>query len=249
MKKFAIFGIGGETFGIAIEKVVEILNPRKVFSVPGLPMFLSGVMNVRGTVIPLLDLRNRFGKAPAGKKERIVVVRLGSEKIGCLVDDIKEILSLSEEDISRPPRIFRGFKTEYLTGIGRKGEQIILILNLDNILTSEEKICLRNLLTLWGTVVQDLEKKLEDDDIEVRRRAVEQLREIKASSTIPLLLKALGDMSWRVRKKAGDILFEDYQIEEYLPGMIQLLYIEDNAGAATRRLNPSSDSAGEQHLS
>src|SRR5512135_2887299 len=138
MKKFTIFRISGEIFGIAIERVVEIIKPQRVFSVPGLPDFLSGVMNVRGSVIPLVDLRMRFGSTPSGKKERVVVTRFGEEKIGFLVDEIREILALSPEEISHPPSLFRGFRTEYITGLGRKADTIIILLDIDNLLTSEE---------------------------------------------------------------------------------------------------------------
>jgi purine-binding chemotaxis protein CheW len=143
MAKFTIFNIGDETFGIDILRVLEILRVQKIFSLPGLPDFLTGVMSVRGAVIPVMDLRLRFGMAPAGKKERIVLVRYGDEKLGFLVDEIREILALENEEIRPAPSIFKGFKTEYLTGLGKKGDRIIILLNIDSLLTSEEKIWLQ----------------------------------------------------------------------------------------------------------
>ncbi len=148
MRKFTIFKIGDEIFGIGIERVVEILKVQKIFTIPGLPEFLSGVMSVRGNIVPVIDLRRRFGIKPSGNKERIIIVRYGQEKISFLVDDIKEILSLSPEEIRTPPSIFKGFKTEYLTGLGKHGERIIILLNIDNLLTSEEKIILRESIGL-----------------------------------------------------------------------------------------------------
>jgi len=141
--KFTIFNISDETFGIDISRVLEILRVQKIFTIPGLPEFLSGVMSVRGAVIPVMDLRRRFGMKPAGRKERIILVRYGLEKIGFLVDEIKEILELNPDELRPSPSIFKGFKTEYLTGIGKKDERIILIINIDNLLTSEEKILLQ----------------------------------------------------------------------------------------------------------
>ena len=143
MAKFTIFNISEDVFGIDISRVLEILRVQKIFSIPGLPGFLSGVMSVRGAVIPVIDLRLRFGMKPAGKKERIILVRYGEEKIGFMVDEIKEILMLNPEDIRPSPSLFKGFKTEYLTGLGKKADQIILLLNIDNLLTSEEKIWLK----------------------------------------------------------------------------------------------------------
>lgn len=141
--KFTIFNISEETFGIDIARVLEILRVQKIFTIPGLPDFLSGVMSVRGAVIPVMDLRRRFGMKPAGRKERIILVRYDREKIGFLVDEIKEILSLKPDEIRPSPSIFKGFKTQYLSGIGKKDERIILILNIDTLLTSEEKIWLQ----------------------------------------------------------------------------------------------------------
>jgi len=148
MHKFTIFKIGDDIFGIGIERVVEILKVQKIFTIPGLPEFLSGVMSVRGNIVPVIDLRRRFGIKPSGNKERIIIVRYGQEKISFLVDDIKEILSLSPEEIRTPPSIFKGFKTEYLTGLGKHGERIIILLNIDSLLTSEEKIILRESIGL-----------------------------------------------------------------------------------------------------
>ncbi len=150
MQKFAVFKIGDEVFGITIDRVVEIIKVQKVFTIPGLPGFLAGVMNVRGLVVPLLDLRRRFGAEPAGRKERIIIVRYDKEKIGFLVDEIREILSLAPEEMTRPPSIFKGFKTEYITGLGRKGDSIIILLNIDNLLTSEEKIILKESIGMLG---------------------------------------------------------------------------------------------------
>ena len=148
MQKFTIFKIGDEIFGIGIDRVVEILKIQKIFTIPGLPEFLSGVISVRGNIVPVMDLRRRFGIKPSGNKERIIIVRYGQEKISFLVDDIKEILSLSAEEIRTPPSIFKGFKTEYLTGLGKHDERIIILLNIDNLLTSEEKIILRESIGL-----------------------------------------------------------------------------------------------------
>ncbi len=142
MEKFAVFRIGDEVFGISIHRVVEILNAQKTYSIPDLPEFLSGVINVRGEVIPLLDLRLRFAVHGSSNKSRIITVRCEGEKIGLLVDEIEEIISLAPEEKSLPPAIFKGLKTEYLTGLGKKDGRIIILLNLDRLLTSEEQIIL-----------------------------------------------------------------------------------------------------------
>jgi len=141
--KFAIFKIGQEDFGIEIDKVVEILNTQKVYTLPELPDFLSGVITVRGEVVPLLDLRRRFGIEATEAKELIIIVRYDVEKIGLLVDEIKEIIALNSSEIMAPPTLFKGLKKNYLAGIGKKDDRVFILLNIDYLLTSEEKIMLK----------------------------------------------------------------------------------------------------------
>ncbi|OHE54845.1 MAG: hypothetical protein A2027_02465 [Thermodesulfovibrio sp. RBG_19FT_COMBO_41_18] len=143
MRKFAVFKIGGEDFGVEINRIVEILKTQKIHSLPDLPDFLSGVVTVRGEVIPLLNLKKRFGFESSAEKEHILIIKCDSEKIGLLVDEIKEIIPLATEEITVPPSIFKGLKRRYLTGLGKKGDRIIILLNIDDLLTSEEKIMLK----------------------------------------------------------------------------------------------------------
>jgi purine-binding chemotaxis protein CheW len=98
---------------------------------------------VRGEVVPLLDLRRRFGIAAAEAKELIIIVRYDVEKIGLLVDEIQEIISLTSNEIMAPPTLFKGLKKNYLSGIGKKDDRIFILLNIDYLLTSEEKIILK----------------------------------------------------------------------------------------------------------
>ena len=142
--KFAVFRIGKEDFGIDIGRVVEFLHTQRVYTMPELPDFVSGVITVRGEVVPLLDLRKRFDTQSSQTEELIIVVRHGEEKIGLLVDEIKEILALGPEEITAPPKIFKGLKKTYLTGLGKKNERIIILLNVDDLLSSEEKIMLKD---------------------------------------------------------------------------------------------------------
>ena len=143
MRKFAVFKIGGEDFGVEINRIVEILKTQKIHSLPDLPDFLSGVVTVRGEVIPLLNLKKRFGFESSAEREHILIIKCDSEKIGLLVDEIKEIIPLATEEITVPPSIFKGLKRRYLTGLGKKGDRIIILLNIDDLLTSEEKIMLK----------------------------------------------------------------------------------------------------------
>lgn len=150
MKKFALFNLGIEEFGVEVDKVVEILDTQRVYTIPELPNFLAGVITVRGEVIPLLDLRKRFNVKTSHEPGHIIVVRQENEKIGLLVDEIKEIISLGKAEIIAPPTIFKGLKKKYLTGLGKKDDKIILLLHIDDLLTSEEKIQLMESEEIFG---------------------------------------------------------------------------------------------------
>jgi purine-binding chemotaxis protein CheW len=142
-QKYAVFKIGEENFGIEINRVVEILSTQKVHSIPDLPDFLSGVITVRGQIIPLLDLRKRFGVLQSSGKELIIVIRYDNEKLGVLVDQVKEIATFKRDEVLNPPAIFKGLKRKYLAGLGKKGDKVVIILNVDDLLTSEERIMLK----------------------------------------------------------------------------------------------------------
>jgi purine-binding chemotaxis protein CheW len=150
LKKFAVFIIGEEYFGIEIARVIEILNTQKIHSIPEMPDFLSGVITVRGEIIPIIDLRQRLCLQSTSEKELIIVIKYDNEKVGILVDTVKEIISLTHDEIISPPSIFRGLKRKYLSGLGKKEDRIIIILNLDDLLTSEEKIMLKEAEEILG---------------------------------------------------------------------------------------------------
>ena len=97
-----------------------------------------------------MDLRRRLGIEPAPAKERIIIIRYGNEKVGLLVDGVREIISFESGEIIPPPSIFKGMKTEYLTGIGKKKDRIIILLNLDTLLSSEEKIQIEEATKIIG---------------------------------------------------------------------------------------------------
>jgi len=139
MSQYAVFTVGSETFGVDILRVVEILNPLRIFTIPDMPPFLSGVINLRGMVIPIIDLRERFGMESRPVRERIIIVRVEGQKVGLHVDSVVDIMDFDSGEITPPPPIFRGFKPEYLVGLARKDEKVIILLNTDAVLTAREK--------------------------------------------------------------------------------------------------------------
>jgi len=144
MRSYIIFRLGPEEFGVDIENVVEIFKPQKVYEVPEMQDYVPGVISIRGSVIPLIDLRKRFGLKPSPKKERTVLVRTSAETLGLIVDEIKEIIAFEAEEISKPPTIFKGLASDYMVGLGKKEDEdgVMILLNLDNILSGEERMLL-----------------------------------------------------------------------------------------------------------
>lgn len=142
MGKFVVFTISDGEFGLELERVFEIIKPQKITPLFNVPSFISGVINLRDTIIPVMDLRRRLNTEPSHQKERIIIVRLHGEKIGLLVDSVKEIVNIEKSAVTSPPPVLKGFKTEYLNGIGKIGERLIIILNLNILLTPEEVMLL-----------------------------------------------------------------------------------------------------------
>jgi len=142
LSKYLVFSISGEECGIELSKVSEIIRPQKTTPFPGVPKYINGIINLRGAVMPLMDIRKRLGVKAFPKKERVIIVSIHNEKIGLLVDSVNEITNIDDNNIASPPAIFRGIKPEYLKGIGKIPERLIILLNLDNLLTTEEIILL-----------------------------------------------------------------------------------------------------------
>jgi purine-binding chemotaxis protein CheW len=153
MQSFLVFRLGPEEFGVDIKNVVEIFGSQKIYEVPEMDDYISGVISVRGEVVPLLDMRKRFSLKPSPKKERTVLVRTGAETVGLTVDEVKEILEFEPNEISKPPTIFKGLASEYLVGLGKKEGRVVILLSLEDVLTMEEKLKLDAL----SQAVQDIE--------------------------------------------------------------------------------------------
>jgi len=157
LNKFTVFTVAGEEFGIKLDRVVEIIKPKKATSLLRVPAFIDGVINLRGTIIPVMDMRKRFNVKPSSSKERIIITKLRGEKIGLIVDTVKEIVSIDKKQIAPTPSIFKGLRPEYLNGIGKVADRLIVILNLDSLLTSEEIILLEERKEKLS--LEDLSKK------------------------------------------------------------------------------------------
>jgi purine-binding chemotaxis protein CheW len=134
------FRIGRETFGVPISIVREIVRVPEITSVPNAPNYIEGVINLRGRIIPVVDLRKRFGE-PAGdpnKKHRVVVVEMEGRSIGLIVNSASEVLKIPPSDIEAPHNVFQEGELNYITGVGKLKGRLIILLDLSRVLQRGE---------------------------------------------------------------------------------------------------------------
>ena len=134
------FSLGEEEYGVDIMTVQEIILYGCITQVPEVPEHVLGVINLRGNVIPILNLRRRFGMAdqPAEDATRIVVMNLNGRTVGVVVDGVNEVLRLSEDEISATPSSLSGAGKDYITGLARRGERLLILLDMARLLGSGE---------------------------------------------------------------------------------------------------------------
>ena len=134
------FRIGRETFGVPINLVHEIVRVPDITSVPDAPDFIEGVINLRGKIISIVDLRKRFGEQQiiANKKNSIVVGEVVSRMVGLIVDAASEVLKLTAEEIEPPPSTFEEGELNYVTGVGKLRDRLIILIELNKILQRGE---------------------------------------------------------------------------------------------------------------
>ena len=130
------FRVGEEEFGVDIMKVQEINRMNLVAPVPNAPQYVSGIMNLRGKVIPIIDLRQRFhrGKQEQDKETRIIVVELRSRIIGFVVDAVNEVLRIPQSVTEPPPPMVSGIECEYITAICKLDDRLLILIDLEKIL-------------------------------------------------------------------------------------------------------------------
>jgi purine-binding chemotaxis protein CheW len=134
------FRIGRETFGLPISMVREIVRVPQITSVPNAPDYIEGVINLRGRIIPIVDLRKRFGEKSfePDKKNRIVVVELETRAIGLIVNSASEVLRIPPSDIEEPHNVFKEGELNYITGVGKLKGRLVILLDLNRILQRGE---------------------------------------------------------------------------------------------------------------
>lgn len=138
--KFLTFFLAGEEYGIAILKVHEIIGMMTITRVPRTPEYVRGVINLRGKVIPIVDLRLKFGMAYKEQTPEtcIIVVAVQNVEIGIVVDRVSEVLNISDKDIEPAPSFGVEVNTDFILGIGKSQGKVRLLLDMDRVLTRSE---------------------------------------------------------------------------------------------------------------
>lgn len=138
--KFLTFWTDGQLFGVPISDVVQIIGIQDITPIPDSPDYAKGVINLRGNIIPVIDVRIRFGKDSTNYSERtcIIVTKLDENYIGFIVDSVDEVTTIEDDDISAPPKVSKDRTNAYLTGIGKLQNKVVLLLDTSKILNQEE---------------------------------------------------------------------------------------------------------------
>ena len=142
--QYLTFVLGGETFAIGIMAIKEIIEYASLTEVPMMPAYVRGVINLRGAVVPVLDLPNRFGKSSSAVTRRtcivIIEVVLGSERhvLGLVVDAVNAVLDILASEIEPPPAFGASIRTEFIQGMAKVNGKFVILLNVDRVLAADE---------------------------------------------------------------------------------------------------------------
>ena len=140
--QLVVFELADEVYGVDIARVDEVIRMQEITRIPRAPDFVEGVTNLRGKVIPVVDLRKRFGLAVSDIKasSRIVVVYIGSHTIGLIVDGVSEVIRVTAANIEPPSAVVTGVDSAYLRGVAKVGERLVILLDLDYVLGTVERL-------------------------------------------------------------------------------------------------------------
>ncbi len=140
MEQYLTFRLGSEEYGVEILRVQEIKGYTAITPIPNTPPYIKGVMNLRGTVIPVIDLRSKFGMAEAQYNQFtvIIVVTVGPKVIGLIVDAVSDVLSIPTADVQATPDFGAQVDARYMSGMAKAGDKLVVLLDIDRTLGGDE---------------------------------------------------------------------------------------------------------------
>jgi purine-binding chemotaxis protein CheW len=139
--QIVIFQLSNEYFGLNIAIVESIIKMQPITVIPHAPLFIKGVINLRGKVLPVIDLRKRFNMPPieSNKDSRIVVVALEGNEVGMMVDGVSEVLTIDEEEVEPAPCMVTSVDSSFIIGIAKIEGRLVMLLDLGKVFTAQEK--------------------------------------------------------------------------------------------------------------
>ena len=147
------FQVGSEEYGLDINSITEVVRPLKITTLPKMPAFIEGVINLRGVIIPVVDLRNRFELKTINnntRKMRMIITRGAAHGtagtsgglLGLVVDNVDEVIHVPKKDIDPAPEAATGRNADFITGMGKVGDRLIILLDIARILSQQERVAL-----------------------------------------------------------------------------------------------------------
>ena len=147
--KYLTFFLAGEEYGVEILRVQEIISMMPITRVPRTPPYIRGVINLRGKVIPIMDLREKFGIPASTEPEQVmIVVQVAGVQIGVVADTVSEVASIASADIDPTPDFGAEFHTEFLLGLGKSNGRLRLLLDIERVLSTDEVTVITSLPAL-----------------------------------------------------------------------------------------------------
>jgi purine-binding chemotaxis protein CheW len=147
LKQYIGFAVGEEEYGIELLRVREVIRMREITWLPRAPSFVKGIINLRGDVIPIVDLRDKLGlpSRPADADTRIIVVEIEARLIGMVVDNASQVVRIPAAQIDPPPLLLGGLPQEYISGVGKLDDRLVTLVNVDRILSGDDRLALQRL--------------------------------------------------------------------------------------------------------
>lgn len=138
--QLVVFSTGRELYGVAIQAVHEIVKVPEITEVPDAPVFLEGVINLRGKIVPVVDLRKRLrlGKSERTRATRILIIENAGKRVGLLVDSVTEVIKVQPDAVEAPPEMITSVGIEYITGVVKSGSRLIVLIDMGRVLNVED---------------------------------------------------------------------------------------------------------------
>ncbi|HZX32250.1 MAG TPA: chemotaxis protein CheW [Rhodocyclaceae bacterium] len=151
VRQYLTFSLGGEMFAVGILNVKEIIEYGHLTEIPMMPAFIRGVINLRGAVVPVIDLAARFGGQPTqvGRRSCVIIIEIAdgdtTQDIGVLVDSVSAVLDIPDSEIEPPPAFGAKIRTDFIEGMGKIAGKFVILLNVQQVLSVEEMTLISNL--------------------------------------------------------------------------------------------------------